>query len=337
MFLLNTYHRFLLFLRKPDQGSYRRMGAIFKTSTFFSLLLLNVVFAIIWLSIYHLISKETLDSVQLIPNLIDFWVFMLLIILLGPLLEEVIFRLPMKYSRNYLLRFFVYLVGLFCSEEAKESLDSRVKNGWRKYFWVFFYVMSSTFAFVHIFNYTDYKHLLLWSPLLTLVQLLLGLIIGYLRIRFGFLWGWFYHGIYNLLMINLLLIYSGVNPWSQRETNFRPHYLFINKIDKVIEVKIGNPDFKTYRVNNSDYSLKISKVKEYHGVCSGFGVTTSRIFFDIATADYILKTISYNQKRVHDPDSLLFSVELQMKSTSNSSEKARDILEKEMFRALSLK
>jgi len=66
--------------------------------------------------------------------------------------------------------------------------------------------MTSLFAFIHLFNYTDAKHLYLWAPLLTMAQFVTGLIIGYLRVRFGFLWGWSYHAVYNLVFFSLSLV-----------------------------------------------------------------------------------------------------------------------------------
>jgi hypothetical protein len=265
--------------------------------------------------------------------------FLLVLVLLGPLLEEVFFRLPMKYSRNYLFRFFVYIVELFWFEDNEEKLHAFVIKTWRTYFWIFFYLMSSVFAFIHIFNHQDFKHLLLWSPLITMVQFVTGLIIGYLRLRFGFLWGWFYHGMYNLLVfsISMFLAYTVAHPWSKPET----YKLYLPKIiikeDKVIEVKTGKPDFKTYQVDNSEYTLSITKVNIYKDPCLGFGVTPSRIYFDNASVENILKTISYNHIKANDPDSMLLCVELKMKTQRKNADLVRDILKREMFKALSIK
>lgn len=130
MFLINTYQRFLKFLKRPDQGSYRRMGSKFKIRTFFSLLLLNTIFAIVWLSCYYLFFPDAWDKARSLPFLNNFWMILLVVVLLAPLLEEVVFRLPMKYNRNYLLRFFVYLVEIFLfdDEEKEEKLQHNVHH-----------------------------------------------------------------------------------------------------------------------------------------------------------------------------------------------------------------
>ena len=339
-FVLNTYVRFFHFLKKPDQGSYKRMGTLFKTKSLLSLMLLNIVFTGLWLTGYLLFNQDLLNKAN--TGLFYFNIFgvLAMIVLIDPFLEELIFRLPMKYNRNFVLRFIVYLIGLNKTVEDKESLANNVKKAWRTYFWIFFYAMSSLFAFVHIFNYPNFKQLLLWSPILTCTQFFCGMIIGYIRIRFGFVWGWYYHALHNMLVIFLLMAFMGgfarqnqnySNNSNRQKDWVKEHY------EKNLDFKIEKRKFKSYRVSHPEYSLTIFVGRDLNGIISGYGVTPNRIFFDRTSPEYILKTLSTVDLSVQDPDSLSLTVELIMKTPQNNSDKARNILEREMFKALSIK
>lgn len=184
-FLLKSYKRFLRYLRTPDDRSFSRVNLSFKLRTLLSLLLLNVVLAGIWLLGFKLIGIENLDNVNSELMKMPFGTLILIGVVLVPFVEELIFRLPLKYNRNYLLQFLIAIVALFAPAESKTAVYAAVRRFWKRFFWVFFYLMTSAFAFVHIYNYVDAQHLLLWSPLLTMVQFITGLIIGYIRVRFG--------------------------------------------------------------------------------------------------------------------------------------------------------
>lgn len=340
MFILDVIQRFFHFLKKPDQGSYKSMGTLFKTSTLLSLLLLNVVFTAIWVSGYFLIRQYSMDDARSGLYIYNYFGVLVTIVLIGPFLEELIFRLPMKYNRNYLLRLIVYLIGLNGTVEKKELLESNIKKSWRKYFWIFFYAMSSIFAFAHLFNYEDYRHLLFWSPILTCSQLLGGMIMGYLRIRFGFIWGWYYHALFNMLIIFLAMAFMGGfarhHHFPEKNSN-TPKDWVMEHTDKKLDFKIEKRNFKSYQVDNSEYSLSIIEGKEFDGVISGYGVTPSRIFFDRTSAEHILQILSNDQIKVRDTDSLSLTVELKMKTPQKSTDKARSILERELFKALVIK
>jgi len=336
MFILDTIKRFFRFLLKPDQGSYRRLDAKFKVATFFSLLLLLVVFAAIWVTCYVLITKEDLTKTSIVLNFLNVWVVLLTLALFTPFIEELIFRLPLIYNRNYLLRYVVFLVDSYGSKGMSDGFEQNVQRLWKRYFWVFLYTMCLLFAFIHIFNYPNYQQLFLWSPILTSIQLLLGLIVSYLRIRFGFLWGWFFHGIYNLLVITALFTYVGMHapkPYVEDVKFIDLHSRFAHKN---VDFQINQRHFKIYKVDNPEYSLSIINGKELDGL-SGYGVTPSRIFFDRSSAEYILQIISYDEIKVRDPDSLSLTVELKLKKPQTNTDNGRNILERELFKALAIK
>ena len=72
-----------------------------------------------------------------------------------------------------------------------------------------------------------------------------------------------------------------------------------------------------------------------------FNPFISLILREINALNYVpvhtLKTISYNHIKANDPDSMLLCVELKMKTQRKNTDWIRDILKREMFKALSIK
>ena len=136
-----------------------------------------------------------------------------LAVVAAPLIEELIFRFPLKYRRGaiflatmcvvVLLANVLQLFGLsfevstfsslvfggvlggifFLKIKSPEALD----NFSFKYFPYFFYMAALLFAFVHVFNYELKSDQFWMGPILVLPQLVLGLMLGYVRIKYG-LW-----------------------------------------------------------------------------------------------------------------------------------------------------
>lgn len=141
-----------------------------------------------------------------------------------PLLEEVAFRLSLKFKPIY-LALTLGVLGYYVSSKAiyhaklsdiHHHFESRmiivltiiifaypllslpkVKKGldrfWRKNFKWILYVSSFGFAWVHIFNYElSLEHLLL-MPIITLPKLVGALSYGYARINYGFVYSFAIH------------------------------------------------------------------------------------------------------------------------------------------------
>lgn len=71
----------------------------------------------------------------------------------------------------------------------------------KKYFKVGFYTLAVLFGYIHIFNFEITPMVLLFSPILVLPQLVLGLIFGYIRVRFGLFYSMILHMCYNGVFI----------------------------------------------------------------------------------------------------------------------------------------
>tara|TARA_B110000003_G_scaffold266026_1_gene292495 strand:+ start:7411 stop:7968 length:558 start_codon:yes stop_codon:yes gene_type:complete len=107
--------------------------------------------------------------------------FLFLATIVAPIIEELIFRAPLILFKQ------------------------------AKLFKVAFFTISIIFAYVHIFNFEINTNVILFSPFLVAPQFFVGLIFGYIRIRFSLLWSICLHGLYNGLLVSLFLLASNGN------------------------------------------------------------------------------------------------------------------------------
>lgn len=152
---------------------------------------------------------------------------LLIVALLGPILEEAIFRLWLSFKRMHIFLSlmaisFVVLTKLdhsmLYSTKTDKAFLVRMASVlpiscclyllfnlpfFRKkidsYFKFLYWGSCVAFGLMHMSNFTPLKSTLLWAyPLLVLPQLTLGFILGYLRIKNGFFWALLVHCLVNL-------------------------------------------------------------------------------------------------------------------------------------------
>jgi len=97
-------------------------------------------------------------------------------VILAPLMEETIFRGPMVFFRG------------------------------KTYFKIVFWLLTLLFGFYHITNFEMTTTVLLLSPLLVLPQIIVGAILGFVRVRFNLLWAIGLHAVYNLILMGPILL-----------------------------------------------------------------------------------------------------------------------------------
>jgi membrane protease YdiL (CAAX protease family) len=124
------------------------------------------------------LGKHALDRV-LEEHSIAFLFFAAVI--LAPLTEEVIFRGPMIFFRN------------------------------KSYFKIIFWLLTLFFGFYHITNFELTSTILLLSPLLVLPQIIVGAILGFIRVRFGLPWAIGLHAAYNLILLGPILLAGAID------------------------------------------------------------------------------------------------------------------------------
>ncbi|WP_409013855.1 type II CAAX prenyl endopeptidase Rce1 family protein [Dyadobacter sp. CY356] len=92
-----------------------------------------------------------------------------LVIIFAPLMEECMFRLFLGFYRN------------------------------KNYFKWLYYVSAVFFGCIHIFNYQFNSSHYIFIPFITISQTFGGLMLGYVRIIYGFWYGVLLHSLFNIL------------------------------------------------------------------------------------------------------------------------------------------
>ncbi len=147
------------------------------------------------------------------------------LIVFVPIYEEVIFRLPLKYSKENIflslatLQFLLFyhsfnLIILVCIsfliasvphwDLIKESFFSKMERVWQRYFPFLYYGLALCFGLFHLTNFENLKLAqYLLFPLLVSNQIIMGLMFGYVRITYknGFIYSVLLHFFINLPLI----------------------------------------------------------------------------------------------------------------------------------------
>lgn len=105
----------------------------------------------------------------------------LMAVVLAPLMEELFFRGPLYLFRN------------------------------SKYFASIFYLFTLAFGFYHITNFEINSTILVLSPLLVAPQIIIGFLLGFIRVRLGLAWSILLHSLYNLVLIGPIVLLKALN------------------------------------------------------------------------------------------------------------------------------
>lgn len=100
----------------------------------------------------------------------------LLAVIFAPITEELVFRAPLTLFKN------------------------------TKVFKITFYTIAILFGYIHLWNYEINLNIILFSPLLISPQIIIGLYLGFIRVRFGLLWSIALHASYNGFLLLLYLL-----------------------------------------------------------------------------------------------------------------------------------
>src|SRR5690606_21786204 len=144
-------HDLFNFLKNPQDSLDPNQSLRQKAKSFFLVLgiaILLSVFTAALLDILNEFGWINIDS----HKIEDFMktnsiskIFLLGVVLV-PLLEEIIFRLFLRFKSNYLLKFIIYLY-----PKSKDSIH----EFWQKYFGFIFYLSAIIFALVHLSNFNE--------------------------------------------------------------------------------------------------------------------------------------------------------------------------------------
>ncbi len=225
--LLGTYFQFL---RSPDLNAppipLQNQTAIRPILGLYSvhLLLLLIVLAVIGQVPNAGDSNNMLDAIADMPV----WYLPVMAVLVAPLQEECIFRLPLRpfaaslalsISLIVLIAFSWFavlpsplllvlataLASLNLYLWARGSKVARLQPIYNHYPRVIFYGIALLFGAVHITNYDTQ----VWPflPILVMPQIIVGLLLGFVRLRYGFGWSFLLHAFHNgCLLLPVVLV-----------------------------------------------------------------------------------------------------------------------------------
>ncbi|MBM1106890.1 CPBP family intramembrane metalloprotease [Aurantibacter crassamenti] len=102
-------------------------------------------------------------------------------VVLAPVSEELLFRGPMIFFKD------------------------------KPYFKFIFWALTLVFGFYHITNFEITTTILILAPLLVLPQIVVGAMLGFIRVRLGLLWAIGLHATYNLILLGPLLLATALD------------------------------------------------------------------------------------------------------------------------------
>lgn len=120
-------------------------------------------------------------------------------VIAAPIIEEIFFRFPIG-------RWWKTPAILFGNWWNEFSLVTWWQANFKMLFWVF----TIVFAAVHFTNFATTVPVYL-APILVLPQLVLGTMLGYIRVGWGTRYSMLFHAIHNGIPITLLLLGSGID------------------------------------------------------------------------------------------------------------------------------
>lgn len=156
--------------------------------------------------------------------------------ILIPIVEELIFRNSLKYSTlrisislafisffflsnmtplsQFLLKihftvkfstifmfFFIFYKKIF-----NNKLRHLTYNFWNNYPVLVFYTSFISFGFIHILNFKIESNLFIFTPIIVLPQLTIGIVLGYSRLKYGLFFSIIAHSIYNSLFTFMYIL-----------------------------------------------------------------------------------------------------------------------------------
>lgn len=147
------------------------------------------------------------------------------ILILVPLYEELIFRLPLRFSYRNLFIAIATLVVLLMNRSFNLYISlgsglliayipftkilhtdilNKIQKYYFKYYKAIFYTLTLTFGLGHLFNFNDlnFAHFLI-SPLILINQVFMGFLLSYARVnyKYGLLYCFIIHAFINFIFL----------------------------------------------------------------------------------------------------------------------------------------
>ena len=227
--------RFLLFLIHPSAKQDKSLTRIDKIRDVIILFLLKFVtssiLAIVIKSFFNYDNTAFAEAKTLYSPVL----LLIIGVVILPTIEEIAFRLMMLFKAENLslsfavLVYYIFTKGYF--QTYVTDIDNfffirvtiaiiagfamyfivlrhepKVRKFWELNFKWIYYFSFVLFAWIHIINYDLTLEILLLMPVLTLPQLIGGIVYGFVRVKYGFVYSCILHGLNNFVPIGLTLV-----------------------------------------------------------------------------------------------------------------------------------
>lgn len=206
-----TYRDFIDFIKVPKDEQSPLQTKSHQAKRLFSLLaidipvmgvLMVIISSLSNIGLINLDDNEVSKLMEQSPK----WLFLGLAVILIPFIEEVIFRLYLRFRQNYLIRFLILLSSI-TGKEWKIKTEYSLRRVWNTNYRFIFYFSAILFGLIHLSNYELSGTSIYLIPVLILPQVIAGLFIGYLRVRYNFLLGFLIHVLHNAFFV-IIGLYS---------------------------------------------------------------------------------------------------------------------------------
>jgi len=190
---------------------------------FLNLLFLNFVISIFLGFLLIVVSKIIAEKFDV--NKLLSLKFKLYVIFIGPVLEEIYFRLLLRINKKnliifsinnlFVIAFFIYnkyyfIAGILVFINILMLFLLRfitlkvVKSFLENNFNYYFYISAVLFGILHIFNFNVLSiQVILLAIILTSKQITGGVFLGYIRLKYGLKYSILFHSLVNLIVVVL--------------------------------------------------------------------------------------------------------------------------------------
>ena len=223
--LLNTYLQFLRspnLIESPEDIAPKK--ALIQTVRLYTIHFLLVMVAGFFITQFSGAQDNSIINAAIAD--MPAWVLFVSAVVAAPVLEECVFRLPMRpYAVNVAFSASFVIAFLLLASAPSQSLLLFIGGmilGGNFYLWTqrphklilqqfyvryaiaIFYFLTLIFGAIHITNYEPRVWPLL--PLLVLPQVIVALWLGFVRMRYGFKWAIFGHALHNGCLLLPILV-----------------------------------------------------------------------------------------------------------------------------------
>ncbi len=168
------------YVKNPRYYEYLDLTSQEKRNVFFKILMLTVAFSfILGIAMGIITSLVGADlgehGMELILKKYSLFVIFLLVVVIAPLIEELIFRAPLALFKN------------------------------SRFFKIAFYASALLFGAIHLTNFEIFTDYFWLAPVLVAPQTAAGFFLGFIRVKLGLIWSILLHAAHNAILLSPMI------------------------------------------------------------------------------------------------------------------------------------